>query len=451
VSKLVTVAKADEQMRATMRENVRFLARVSHGLGTWLIVLGVLLNEQILKRMFSRDGVLEPTTRLIVWTFDVLAVICGLGLRAIRSRVITVAEPSSRRRLGAPSMGCLISAGAVIGLIACGEGVCGWLNHRVSLDVKKEENEYHAIIDQSNSALGYRLIPKRTAHVFAKVNGRVVIGAVYTTDEIGRRQTPGPPKGDAAGTLLFFGDSFTFGEWVNDDETMPFTVSQLAPQYQVYNYGVPGYGTQHVLAKLEDSAIVREFDAVPPVTGVYTFIDGHVPRVIGTMRNYASWMADCPCYDLDASGAGVVRKGSFRTGRPWRSRLYGFFGHSQILQYFNLDWPFHFTPRDVNLTCRIIEASRDRFQALFGSDRFYVLFYPGSNFAARMIPRLAAQGVRTLDYSKLIDWSDTRYQIPVDGHPTAQTHRLIASHLVNDLKLLDGAAPSDADGSSQGR
>lgn len=424
-------------MRVPSTTPLSFLTRRGRALGGWLVILGVLLNEWVL-RNFSYDGVFTIHTRLSIWTFDVSAVALGLMWRAAGIRAIPAADSLRHKRMSSLFVGCLVSAGVTVGLIACAEGVSGWLNYRASLKAEKDEDEYHSLVNRHDSILGYRLLPGRTARVAAKVKGRVVVNAVYTLDGAGRRLTPGHPSRDAAGTLLFFGDSFTFGEWVNDDDTMPFTITQLTPQYQVYNYGVPGYGPQHILAKLEGDAILSEVDAVPPVIGVYAFIDAHVDRAIGSMHHYASWMADCPYYDFNASGTGVVRKGSFRTGRPWRSALYGFFGRSQILRYFNVNWPIRPSKRDVDLTCRIIEASRDRFQALFGSDRFYVLFYPGSSFGETMIPQLEARGVRTLDYSQLVDyWRGTRYQLPgCDNHPTALTHRLVAVQLVHDLNLM---------------
>lgn len=410
------------------------LMRRGRGLGVWLILLGVLLNEWVL-RWFSYDAVFAASTRLIIWTFDLSAIALGLMFLAAWVPAMPAAASPRRPRIGSLLLGGLISMGVTVALIACAEGVYGWLNSRASAE--EDEHEYHELIDRHDPVLGYRLLPGRTAQVVARAKGRVDVTAVYTLDGAGRRVTPGHTSRGAAGTLLFFGDSFTFGQWVNDDQTTPFAIAQLAPQYQVFNYGVPGYGPQHVLAKLEGQALASEFEAVAPVIGVYTFIDSHVQRTIGSMHHYASWMADSPYYDFDASGTELVRKGSFRTGRPLRSPLYGFFGRSQILQYFKFNWPRRPSKRDVDLTCRIIEASRDRFQALFGSDRFYVLFYPGSNFGERMIPQLEARGVRTLDYSRLIDyWKDTRYRISAtNDHPTALTHRLVAARLARDLDL----------------
>ena len=40
----------------------------------------------------------------------------------------------------------------------------------------------------------------------------------------------------------------TFGLWVNDDETMPFYAAQYASHYRPYNYGVSGYGPNHMLS-----------------------------------------------------------------------------------------------------------------------------------------------------------------------------------------------------------
>jgi hypothetical protein len=49
-----------------------------------------------------------------------------------------------------------------------------------------------------------------------------------------------------------YGDSFTFGDEVENNETYPFFLSQLS-QSNVINYGVPAYGTDQALKKLEQN------------------------------------------------------------------------------------------------------------------------------------------------------------------------------------------------------
>ena len=60
-----------------------------------------------------------------------------------------------------------------------------------------------------------------------------------STDEHGRRSMP--PVAGARSTVLFLGDSCTFGLGVDDDETYPAQVQQQLAGAQVINAGVPGY------------------------------------------------------------------------------------------------------------------------------------------------------------------------------------------------------------------
>ena len=68
-------------------------------------------------------------------------------------------------------------------------------------------------------------------------DGRVIYDATYTLDAVGRRITPG---GDGPGdTILFLGDSFTFGDGVADADTLPARfAAATAGAFQVVNLGV---------------------------------------------------------------------------------------------------------------------------------------------------------------------------------------------------------------------
>jgi len=60
-----------------------------------------------------------------------------------------------------------------------------------------------------------------------------------STDDRGLRRMP--QVADARRTVLFLGDSCTFGLGVDDDETFPAQVQQQLQGVQVINAGVPGY------------------------------------------------------------------------------------------------------------------------------------------------------------------------------------------------------------------
>ena len=53
--------------------------------GTTLIVVGMLANEWFLLKLFSRDGILELSSRVAIWSFDIIVIIVGI-LFVTRSR-----------------------------------------------------------------------------------------------------------------------------------------------------------------------------------------------------------------------------------------------------------------------------------------------------------------------------------------------------------------------------
>ena len=79
--------------------------------------------------------------------------------------------------------------------------------------------------------------------------GAVIYLADYTIDANLVRQTISSEKGPA---LVFFGDSFTFGEGLNDADTLPQVFADLLGRKQrVLNLGFSGYGPQQFLAELQ--------------------------------------------------------------------------------------------------------------------------------------------------------------------------------------------------------
>jgi hypothetical protein len=205
----------------------------------------------------------------------------------------------------------------------------------------------------------------------------------------------------------------------------------MSPEYQPYNCAVGGYGPQHMLAKLQSASLKQE---VKESSGalVYVFQDDHVNRAIGSMFVYNLWGSRMPFYTFDRDGQ-LVYKGNFTSGRPGLSRLYRFLGKSEIAKYFHVNLPAEINDEHLRLTARIVEESARTFKRQFGSDAFYVLFYPGSGYSASLIPYLKKAGVKYLDYSKLLDMKASGYAIPGDGHPTAKAHQRVAAQLAQDV------------------
>ena len=176
----------------------------------------------------------------------------------------------------------------------------------------------------------YRQMPRLTENM--DTGGQRLHQATYTTDAYHRRITPVDHPEQRHKFLLFFGCSMTFGLGVNDDETMPFYVAQYASHYRPYNYGVSGYGPHYMLAQLQRGDLPKEIHEHQGIA-IYTFIDHHINRAIGTMRVYNQWEQHAPFYTLDAHDR-LVRKGDFTSGRPLVLSCIGSWGKVKSFKYY---------------------------------------------------------------------------------------------------------------------
>lgn len=82
--------------------------------------------------------------------------------------------------------------------------------------------------------------------------------------------------------ILIFGDSFTFGDEVSDNETYSFYLRQLLPGVEVINFGVHGYGHDQMLIYLKEEGVRYNPDIV-----ILGFVVWDMPRNILEFRDYA--------------------------------------------------------------------------------------------------------------------------------------------------------------------
>ncbi len=345
--------------------------------------------------------------------------------RPRRSRAFLRKHP----RTAALAIGLAVAAA----LVAIGEGVCFVLLH---INAPPEPERIGAAgkgFMIQDELLGYKPKPNVRERAALRRGGRVIFDTVYSTDKFSRRVTPVDGPAARSECALFFGGSYTFGEGVADGETLPAFFGALCPRYRPYNYGCPGYGPQQMLAKLQSGDLPKEVGQRKGIA-VYTFMRHHVARAIGDMHVYTLWGADMPYYTWGPDG-GLVRDGSFRTGRPWTSLLYGIVGRSQIAKYFHVCLPPRITSEHIRLTAKIIEESRIAFERQFQSAGFFVVLHPAwQSFAEKMRASLEGSGVVCLDYSGWWQWRQRRTTLPGDSHPNARGHFVVAQRLAHDVR-----------------
>jgi hypothetical protein len=104
----------------------------------------------------------------------------------------------------------------------------------------------------------------RPAHCFGKDSlGLVLIPGEFVVDINGlvHRVTHGADSlritsfshgRDSSGSAIYiYGCSYTYGQGVNDEETYPFLLQQKLPEYDVFNYSIPGHGTVQAYLRLK--------------------------------------------------------------------------------------------------------------------------------------------------------------------------------------------------------
>jgi len=235
----------------------------------------------------------------------------------------------------------------------------------------------------------------------------------------------------------FLGCSFTFGDGLNDRETIPAYFSKNSKIYQGYNFGYSGYGPAQALIKLQHDSlekIVKQKDGF----GFFMFIHDHIHRTIGSMSNFKMNKGLNPCFEIE--GKNLVYKGLFKNVYPKRCAIYKKMAENGFCRYFNIGYPFRLNDEHFELTGRVLEEIAKEFNKKFQNDKFYVVMYPSISQKEyeedeKIIEYLKNKKIKYLDYRKLFDPTKKPYYILHDHHPTAFANDVLTKQMITDLKL----------------
>jgi hypothetical protein len=267
-------------------------------------------------------------------------------------------------------------------------------------------------------------------------NGVTVYNVKNSIDSNWKRITP-----DHDSTIksyaLFFGCSIAFGTGLEDNQTLPYYFQQESGNYNSYNFAYPGYGTNHMLARLEYQNLSKQ---VTEKNGIvfYVFFWDHIYRAIGTMDRYIDWMHNAPYYTMQDGK--LVRKKMFKDGRYYLSKVYELLYQSSIIKYFKIDFPLQLSDRHYDLVSEMIKVSKEKCAEQFGNDNFYVVIYPNvKKYKQKEMDRfkeyLVKKKINCIDLSDFIEYQD-KYTLGGDSHPNANTNKLIANELIKQLSTF---------------
>ncbi len=262
----------------------------------------------------------------------------------------------------------------------------------------------------------------------------------YTIDSNGLRIAPPYRKDHLAGTALFFGGSFAFGEGLKDDETIPYQVGvQSGGRYRTFNFGFQAYGANQMLAEIE-RGIVRGVVDTTPQYAFYIAIPGHVWRVAGRVP----WGGHAPRFVLAADGT-VHQEGYFGNRQPLAERLGLRHGIRQLNK--SAMWrilPMHSTPvteDDFRLYYAVVRRSQELLTAQYPGIQFDVILWPTvpqeqaafeklrDGFRQMGIPLHLAEDILPGYKSDPLQFTLSS----VDHHPNALADRIVAEYILREI------------------
>ncbi len=260
-----------------------------------------------------------------------------------------------------------------------------------------------------------------------RVDGKTIYKVTYTIDDSLLRRTVATAGGPV---VAFFGDSNTFGEGLDDGDTLAQNFATLVPGFDVVNLGFSAYSPSQALRELQ----VGLFDK--RIAGARAF-------VLLTGPWHAERTACKPNFSVRAPRYQIV-DGKLAYRGPCFSglmqRVEEFYKETATYDVFLAPLLQRPTHGDLETWLAIVGAVADLARDKYGVP-LVVHYVPapdhyldGTGFTdAELRQRLTSAGVHLID-ATLEAKPGQILTIPGDGHPNATANRLGAEKIVADLK-----------------
>ncbi|MBX3501684.1 MAG: SGNH/GDSL hydrolase family protein [Alphaproteobacteria bacterium] len=269
-----------------------------------------------------------------------------------------------------------------------------------------------------------------TVRALSRQGDRTIYDALYTIDADRRRVVPASnPDGEV---VIFLGDSFVFGDGVNDDETLPQQVAlATGGRFRIVNFGVSGHSASQALTRLENGAVDAAI-AGGKVRQVFLwFDDDHLLRDGGDYAHFGHWRLMAQ-YELTPGGLRIAGPaGAVRDGRSWivrrtmsavlRSEIA--FIARRVLR----------VSRQLALAEALLSQIRRTVRERYGCD-LVVLYWSNDRlfYHDRVAAMIARTGSTMLAIQPLFAQAGLAFEdflIPGDGHGGGRFHRFVGEEL----------------------
>lgn len=254
-----------------------------------------------------------------------------------------------------------------------------------------------------------------------------------------------PPARNA---ILAVGDSFTFGDEVEDHDTWPAQLERLT-QTPVVNGGVFGYGVDQTFLRMEVLA-----DRFRPSTVIFSFIPDDVHRSERSMRSSTAKPYFEPTGDNDLrlrSEHVQQAPGSTGLGLVQRISGYSFLFHRLMIRVLPGRWPagpgqsLTAHSSGIDVACRLFQRlgpfarARDAKMVLL-VQYSVIITEDDARVVKRVLPCVNPQNVVVIDLAapleRLKAQNPSRYSRLFKGHMTREGNQLVAEELARIVRGL---------------
>lgn len=280
------------------------------------------------------------------------------------------------------------------------------------------------------SDIGYHAKSGVHSAILRSSDGGIVYSVKYTIGNDGYRITPGNRKKER---INFFGCSFTFGEGLNDNQTLPYYVAEKL-NVSVKNYGFHGYGPHQALGILQSDR-----DTSGGMNLLLT-LPWHAER----SACIPSFSVGSPRYILEKGK--LKRNGTCEEKKT--NKAYAILNKSILVgRMKNVFYDRKKQDDQIELYLAIItemaHLSKQRGQKfLVGFINADEKWFIGSFSNDLILNKIRSAGIQVVDLS--LDDSEKKYYIhELDKHPSAIANEVRAGLIIDAIKNKERAILSD--------
>lgn len=270
-------------------------------------------------------------------------------------------------------------------------------------------------------------------------NDKVLYDVIYEHDDHGLRKTEANLSKSYDEHLIIAGCSFTYGDGLNVEESLPFLMERELLRINSYNLGVRGGGLSTILFYMERGSIKK---IIKEKRGkfIYLFMSNHPSRWLAR-PDFLSWAWESYPYYENKNGK-IYYKGPLKDQTFYKlfkkAQELGFKKTPQLLALKNKN---DFSEDELKNFVEGIDLLRDSYLKAFPEGEFYLLInFSEKNQITNRVTQLAKRlGISTLDASEPFfemmsqqNVSNAEFVLP-DGHPGRKGNELMRDFILDSI------------------